>query len=85
MGGHDLDMSGKKLGRNGEGIGVLDRGKAAGPNGIMTEMLMYGEGGGKLVEVMLLMMNMVMKSECCQLDWKTSLMVPLTNMVMWNK
>ena len=34
-------------------------------------------GGGWLVEVMLLMMNMVMKSECCPLDWKTSLLVPL--------
>ena len=30
----------------------LKRGKAAGPDGIMNEMLMYG--GGRLVEVMLL-------------------------------
>ena len=46
----------------------LKRGKAAGPDGIMNEMLMYGGGG--LVAVMLLMMNVVMKSECCPLDWK---------------
>ena len=26
---------------------------------------------------MLLVMNMVMKSECCLLDWKKSLLVPL--------
>ncbi len=39
-----------------------------GSNGIMNEMLLYG--GGRLVEVMLLMMSVVMKSECCPLDWK---------------
>ena len=38
-------------------------------------MLMYG--GGRLVEVMLLM-NVVIKSECCPLDWN----VPSTKMVM---
>ena len=32
----------------------------------MNEMLMYR--GGRLVEVMLLMMHVVMTSECCQLD-----------------
>ena len=52
----------------------LKRGKTAGPGGIMNEMLIYG--GGWLVEVMLLMMYVVMKSECCPLDWKRSLQVP---------
>ena len=32
---------------------------------------------GRLVEVMLLIMNVVMKSECCQLDRKRSLLVTL--------
>ena len=32
---------------------------------IMNTMLMYRDG--RLVEVMLQIMNMVMKSECCQL------------------
>ena len=53
----------------------LKRGKAAGPDGIMNEMLMYGSGW--LVEVMLLMMNVVVKSECCPLGWKRSRLVPL--------
>ena len=37
----------------------LKRGIAAGPDRIVNEMLMYG--GGRLVEVMLLMMNVVMR------------------------
>ena len=41
----------------------------------MNEMLIYG--GGRLVEVKLLMVNVVMKNECCPLDWKRSLLVPL--------
>ena len=41
----------------------------------MNEMLM--DRGGRLVEVMLLMMNIVMKSGCCPLDWKRSLLTPL--------
>ena len=49
---------------------MLERGKATGPDGIMNEVLIYG--GGWLVGVMLLMM-----SECCPLDWKRSLLVPL--------
>ena len=53
----------------------LKRGKAAGPEGILKAMLM--KGGGWVVEVVLLMMNVVMKSECCPLDWKRSLLVPL--------
>ena len=39
---------------------------AAGPDRIMNEMLIYG--GGRLVEVMLLIMNMGVKSVCCPLD-----------------
>ena len=45
-----------------------ERGKAAGPNGIMNEMLKHAYGW--LVEVMLLMMNVVMKSECYLLRLK---------------
>ena len=52
---------------------MLEERKAAGPDGIMNEILMYG--GGRLVEVMLL----VMKSACCRLDWKRSLLVTLHN------
>ena len=52
----------------------LKRGKDAGPDG-MNEMIMYR--GGQLVELMLLMMNVVMKSECCPFDWKRSLLVPI--------
>ena len=44
-----------------EVIKCLKRRKAAGPDGIMNEMLMYGDGW--LVELFLQMMNMVMKSE----------------------
>ena len=29
------------------------------------------------MKVMSLMMNVVMKSECCPLDWKRSLLVPV--------
>ena len=66
-----------------EGVEVmkcLKRGKATGPDGIMNKMLMYG--GGRLVEVMLLVMNVVMKSECCPLDRKRSLLVVSTKMVV---
>ena len=58
-----------------EVIKCLKRGKAVGSDGIMNEMLMYK--GERLVAVMLLMMNALMKSECCPLDWKGSLLVPL--------
>ena len=50
---------------------MVEARKGSHPDGIMNEMLIYG--GGRLVEVMLLMM----KNECCQLDWKRSLLVPL--------
>ena len=56
-------------------MNCLKREKAADPDGIMNDMLIYRDGW--LVEVMLLMMNMVMKSECCPLDWKRSLLAPL--------
>ena len=44
------------------------------PDRIMNEMLMYGRwtfGGGDVADD-----NVVMKSECCPLDWKRSLLVP---------
>ena len=44
---------------------MLEERKAAGPDGIMNEMLIYGDG--RLVGVMLLMIN-VIKGECCLLD-----------------
>ena len=34
-------------------------------------------GGGRLVEVMLQVMNLVLRSESCPADWKRSLLVPL--------
>ena len=40
----------------------------------MNEMLVYRVG--QLVEVMVFMMNVVMKSEYCPLDWKRGLLVP---------
>ena len=55
----------------------LKGGKTAGPDGIMKEILMYGDG--RLVNVMLLMMNVVMKSYYCLLDRKRSLLVLLHN------
>ena len=61
----------------------LKRGKAAGPDGIMNEMLIYR--GGRLVEVKLLMVNVLMKGECCPLDWKEVYWYPSTKMMMWNK
>ena len=51
------------------------RGKAAGPDETMNKMLMYR--GGRLVEVMLLMISVVKNSECSPLDWKDGLLVPL--------
>ena len=50
------------------------RGKAPGPDGILNEM-MYG--GGRLVEVMLQMMNLVLRNESCTADWKNSLLMLL--------
>ena len=38
-------------------------------------MVMYGGGG--LVEVMLQVMNLELRSESSQADWKRSLLVPL--------
>ena len=39
------------------------------------EMVMYG--CGRLVELMLQVMNLVWSSESCHADWKRSLLVPL--------
>ena len=76
VGGHELVMCGKVTWEVVvEVMKGLKRGTAAGPVRIMNKMLMYG--GGWLVEVMLLMMNVVMKSECYPLYWKRSLLVIL--------
>ena len=58
-----------------EFLKCLRRGKVPGPDGILNEMVMYG--GGRLVEVMLQVMNLVLWSESCPADWKRSLLVPL--------
>ena len=50
---------------------MLRRGKAPGPGGIY-EMVMYG--GGRLVDVMLQVVNLVLRSEACPADWKRSLL-----------
>ena len=61
-GGHELDMCEKVSWEEVvEVMKCLKRGKAAGPGEIMSEMLMYG--GDVWWEVMLLLMNVVMKSE----------------------
>ena len=51
----------------------MRRGKAPGPDGILNEMVMYG--GGRLVEVMLHAMNLLLRSESCPADWKRGLLV----------
>ena len=76
VGGHELNMCEEVSWEEVvEVMKCMKRGKAAGPDGIMNEMLMYGKG--RLVEMMLQMMNVVMKSECCPLDWERSLLVSL--------
>ena len=57
-----------------EVLKCLRRGKAPGPDGL-NEMVMYG--GRRLVEVMLHVLNLVLRSESCPEDWKRSLLVPL--------
>ena len=67
VGGHELIMCEEVSWEEVvEVMKCLKRGKAASPDGSMHEMLMYGDG--RLVEVILVMMNVVMKSECCPLD-----------------
>ena len=58
-----------------EVLKCLRRGKTPSPDGIIDDMVMYGSG--RLVEVMLLVMNLVLRSESYQADWKRSLLVPL--------
>ena len=53
----------------------MRRGKAPGPDGILNKMVLYG--GGRLVEVMLQVMNLVLRYVICPADWKRSLLVPL--------
>ena len=50
-----------------EVLKCLRRGKAPGPGGILNEMVTCG--GGRLVEVMLQVMNLEL-SESCPADWK---------------
>ena len=54
-----------------EVLKCLWRGKAPGPDGILNEMVMYG--GGRLFELMLQVMHLVLRSESCPVDWKRSL------------
>ena len=58
-----------------EVLKCLRRGKAPGPDRILNEMVTCGDG--RLVEVMLQLMNLVLRSESCPADWKKSLLVPL--------
>ena len=58
-----------------EVLKCLKRWKAPDSDGILNEKVMYG--GGRLVAVMLQVMNLVMSSGSCLADWKRSLMVPL--------
>ena len=58
----------------GKNLGGMRRGTAPSPDGILNE---NGDvGGGRLVEIMLPVINLVF-SESCQADWKRSLLVPL--------
>ena len=58
-----------------EVLKFLRRGEAPGLDGILNEMLMYG--GGTLVEVMLQVMNLLLRSEFSPEAWKRGLLVPL--------
>ena len=58
-----------------EVLEVLEEREGSWPYGILNEMVMYGSG--RLVEVMLQVMNLVLRSEPCPADWKRSLQVPL--------
>ena len=49
-----------------EVLKCLRRGKPPGPDGILNEKVTYG--GGRLVAVMLQVMNLVMSSESCLAD-----------------
>ena len=49
-----------------EVLKCLKRGKAPSLDGILNEMVIYG--GGKLVEVMLQVMNLVLRNESCPAD-----------------
>ena len=61
-----------------EVVGILKqfkRGKAAGPDGILNEMLMYG--GTKILETLVQLFNTVIKHACCPKDWRRSFVVHL--------
>ena len=55
-----------------EVLKCLRRRKAPSPDGILNVMVMYDDG--MLVEVMLQVMNLVLRSESCPTDWKRSLL-----------
>ena len=54
---------------------MLEEREGSLPDGILNEMVMYGDG--RLVEMMQQVMNLVLRSESCPADWKKSLLVPL--------
>ena len=58
----------------------LKRGKAPGPGGVLNQMMIYG--GGRLVEVLVDLLKIVLRNDCCLEDWMRSLVVPLYKMVM---
>ena len=66
-----------------EVLKCLWRGNAPGPDGILYEMVMYG--GGRLVEEMLQLMNLVLRSEFPPADWKRSLLMLSIGMVTMRK
>ena len=49
----------------------MKRGKAPGPGGIMNE-LWCTYGGAGIGQVLVVSLNVVVKSECCPSDWKKS-------------
>ena len=53
----------------------VKRGKSLGPDGILNEMLMYG--GGRMVESLISLFNVVIQEECCPEDWLRYFVVPL--------
>ena len=53
----------------------LNGGKAPGPDRILNEVIMYVSG--RMVEVLVDMLNLVLRSECCLEDRIRSLVVPL--------
>ena len=60
-----------------EVVGILKqliRGKAAGPDGIFNEMMLYV--GTRIVKTMVQLFNIVLQHTCCLNDWR-SFVVPV--------